>query len=91
MDSKSTIHSKVIRDRCLREADYYLTNQSTVRDTAVALGVTKSTVYRDLTEILPMYSVEMSWEVERLLQLNKQMRALRGGRATALNYTGEYT
>lgn len=76
-----------IYERVLKEADYVIVNNATVRQTAKELGMSKSCVYRDLSELLPQYNLKMSAEVISVFQVNKALRHIRGGQATKRKYT----
>lgn len=75
-----------ITDRVLAEADYIITNKSTVRATAKNFGVSKSTVHKDVTERLKKIDATAYLEVKKVLALNLSVRHLRGGEATKLKY-----
>ncbi len=75
-----------IYERVLKEADYVIVNNATVRQTAKELGMSKSCVYRDLSELLPQYNLKMSAEVISVFQVNKALRHIRGGQATKRKY-----
>lgn len=70
--------------RVMSAAEYTLRNRSTVRETAKALKVSKSTVHKDLTERLPKIDPQMASEVRDVLMTNKAERHIRGGEATRL-------
>ncbi len=70
--------------RVMSAAKYTLDNHSTVRETAKALKVSKSTVHRDLTERLPLLDPLMATKVRRVLMTNKAECHIRGGEATRL-------
>lgn len=72
--------------RVMRAAEYTLRNRSTVRETAKALKVSKTTVHKDLTERLPKIDPQMASEVHGVLMANKAERHIRGGEATRLLY-----
>lgn len=76
-----------IYERVLKEADYVIVNNATVRQTAKEFGMSKSCVYRDLSELLPQYNLKMSAEVISVFQVNKALRHIRGGQATKRKYT----
>lgn len=63
--------------------DYFNTHRSTVRETAKVFGISKSTVYVYLTEIMPNST---STEI---LAKNKAERHIRGGQATKNKYFKE--
>ena len=73
-------------ERCEKFATYILENRTTVRQTAKNFGYSKSTVHKDITERLYKVNYNMYCSVEKLLQLNKSERHLRGGEATRLKY-----
>ena len=75
-----------IYERVLKEADYVIVNNATVRQTAKEFGMSKSCVYRDLSELLPQYILKMSAEVISVFQVNKALRHIRGGQATKRKY-----
>ena len=75
-----------IYERVLKEADYVIVNNATVRQTAKEFGMSKSCVYRDLSELLPQYNLKMSAEVISVFQINKALRHIRGGQAIKRKY-----
>lgn len=75
-----------IYERVLKEANYIIVNNATVRQTAKEFGISKSCVYRDLSEVLPQYNLKMSAEVISVFQVNKALRHIRGGEATKRKY-----
>ena len=68
--------------RVEQEAWYMIENQATVWQVAAVHGVGKSTVYRDLTKILPMFNGPLYREVQVILKKNKDESPARGGEAT---------
>ena len=72
------------RERCVVLASYLVENRATVRATAQRFGISKSTVHKDVTEILRHVDRALYDEVSRVLATNKQERHLRGGEATRL-------
>lgn len=54
----------------------------TVRQCAAVFNVSKSTVFQYVKEKLPDIDASVSEEVELVLQMNKDARAVRGGLAT---------
>lgn len=57
---------------------YYNSNRSTVRETAKHFKISKSTVHRYLTEIMPNSTSR------EILEINKSERASRGGTASVI-------
>lgn len=75
-----------ISDRVLAEATYVLQYNATVRQTAAAFGVSKSTTHKDLTERLANLSGTLHKAVAAVLAENWDERYLRGGEATKQKY-----
>ena len=75
-----------IEERMHEEVKYFLTHEdATVRNTAKAFGVSKSTVHVDLTKRLKPYFL-LYPKVREKLDKNKEERAQRGGEATKQKY-----
>lgn len=55
--------------------NYYNSNSSTVRETAAYFGISKSTVYRYITETMP------NPDSAKIIETNKSERHIRGGQA----------
>ena len=75
-----------IERRVREEAEYIVARGATVRQTARALGVSKSTLHKDMEVRLPGISGPMACEVNRVFARNKAERHLRGGEATKRRY-----
>ena len=75
------------RERCVILGEYMVEQQATVRSTAQAFGISKSTVHKDVTQSLKGVNKALYAEVQKLLYKNKQERHLRGGEATRLKYS----
>lgn len=71
-----------IKDRVIQEARLFLDKKSTIRDVAKRVGMSKSTVHKDLKERLILIDKNLYFEVLVLLNFNKNIRHLRGGEAT---------
>ncbi len=76
-------------ERAIRAAEYIIEQKATVRAAAKALGVSKSTVHKDVSERLRKVDAELYKEVKQVLERNKQERHLRGGEATKRKYEKE--
>ena len=74
------------KERCITLGEYLVKNKSTVRDVAKKFGLSKSTVHKDVTQILKKRSPKLYTEVKSVLEYNKQERHLRGGAATKEKY-----
>ncbi|MDO5298966.1 MAG: sporulation transcriptional regulator SpoIIID [Clostridia bacterium] len=78
--------NQAIERRVMRAAEYIVANGATVRQTAKVLGVSKSTVHKDMETRLPQLSGALAKEVAAVFLRNKQERHLRGGEATRRRY-----
>lgn len=76
----------ILEDRAVRLGEYIIEHQSTVRDTAAVFGISKSTVHKDITTLLPKLNTGLYKEVRAVLDINKEERHLRGGEATKHKY-----
>lgn len=74
------------KERAVQFGEYMVSRKATVRATAAAFGVSKSTVHKDLTEQLPELSPRLYRSVRRILEENKEQRHIRGGLATKHKY-----
>ena len=75
-----------IESRVKEVAQYTLETKSTIRKTAKAFGVSKSTIHNDLIQRLPQVSPQLALEVKEVINFNLAARALRGGMATRSKY-----
>lgn len=78
-----------VEERAVRLGEYIIEKKTTVRDSAAAFGVSKSTVHKDLTSRLPRLNPGLYKEVRAVLDVNKEERHLRGGEATRRKYLAE--
>lgn len=76
-------------DRARRLAVYMIESGGTVRSAAKKFGISKSTVHKDLCEILPRTSPALFAQVRSLLDQNKSQRHIRGGMATRRKYADQ--
>jgi putative DeoR family transcriptional regulator (stage III sporulation protein D) len=74
-------------DRARRLAVYMIESGGTVRSAAKQFGISKSTVHKDLCEVLPRASPALFARVRQLLDQNKSERHLRGGQATRRKFS----
>ena len=75
-----------IEERAVDIANYIIESNATVRQTAKAFGVSKSTVHKDVAERLPSINSELAKQAREILELNKSERHIRGGLATKEKY-----
>lgn len=83
---KNYISRLEVYERAKKEANYMIVNNATVRQTAKAVNVSKSTVYKDVTRVLEEFHDPLKIKCEEILLKNKDVRHLRGGEATRQKY-----
>ena len=75
-----------IEERVLEVAKYIIGSKATIRRTAKVFGVSKSTIHKDMTERLPKINPIIASEAKNILDYNKAVRHIRGGKATKMKY-----
>lgn len=76
------IDKQEMESRVLNITKFIIDTKSTVRATAKQFGVSKTTVYRYVTERILEINPSLAKEVEKVLIYNKKQRYLRGAEAT---------
>lgn len=74
------------KERCVILATYLIENRATVRAVARQFNVSKSTVHKDVTQVLRRIDPSLYEQVQTILEKNKDERHLRGGQATKKKY-----
>lgn len=72
--------------RVIELAHYILENNTTIRATAQAFNIPKSTVHHDLKYKLKYISYPMYREVKKLMEANFQIKHIHGGESTKHKY-----
>lgn len=75
-----------IEERAISIANYIIESNATVRQTAKAFGVSKSTVHKDVTDRLVQINPTLAKQARQVLDVNKSERHIRGGLATREKY-----
>lgn len=75
-----------IAKRACKLAVYIIETGATVRAAAKHFGLSKSTVHKDISKILPLYDLKLYQEARIVMEHNKALRHIRGGNATKLKY-----
>ncbi len=75
-----------IEERAISIANYIIESNATVRQTAKAFGVSKSTVHKDVTDRLVQINPTLAKQARQVLDVNKSERHIRGGLATKEKY-----
>ena len=73
-------------ERAIKSAEYIVSHKCTVREAAKMLGISKSTVHKDVTERLQLIDKELYKRVRKVLEKNLSERHIRGGEATKRKY-----
>ena len=75
-----------IEDRVLNITNYMLSKNCTVRAAAKVFKMSKSSIYRDVSDRILLINPQKALEIKELLALNKEVRSIRGGEVTRLKY-----
>ena len=75
-----------IEERAIEAANYIIDTRATVRQTADKMGISKSTVHKDVSTRLRAVDAALVARVQAVLARNKAERHLRGGAATTRKY-----
>lgn len=81
--------NEIIKERVIQAANLLLLQKSNVRKVSKYLGYSKSTIHKDLSERLLELDSRLYFEVQKLFEVNKQEKHLRGGETTKKLYTKE--
>ncbi len=79
-----------IEERAVEAANYIIDTRATVRQTADKMGISKSTVHKDITERLIRIRPMLAAQARVVLDANKAERHIRGGLATREKYLHEH-
>ena len=75
-----------IEERAVAVANFIVSSNSTVRETARRFGISKSTVHKDITDRVEKIDPELARSVRKVMEVNKAERHIRGGLATREKY-----
>lgn len=76
-----------IISRVLDEFHYLTDKNTTIRHTAKAFGVSKSTVHKDISHRLYFIDKDKYAQAKKLLEQNFEIKHIRGGESTKQKYT----
>ena len=76
-----------VEQRAIDLAEYIIENKTTVRAAAKKFGVSKSTVFVDVSERLKKFNPGLYSDVRKVLDINKAERHIRGGMATKQKFS----
>ena len=89
MIARGVVVNTEIELRAINLARYIIDKKATVRSAAKEFGISKSTVHKDVTQILKNVDVELYYQVKEILEINKKERHIRGGEATRIKYINQ--
>lgn len=75
-----------IAERAVELAHYIVDNNATVRSAAKVFNISKSTVHKDVHERLQKINPTLYKDAQKILEVNKAERHIRGGMATKEKY-----
>ena len=78
--------SDTIETRACELAVYIIETGTTIRAAARHFGISKSTVHKDLCDVLPRAAPALYPQIRKLLDRNRSERHIRGGMATREKY-----
>lgn len=76
----------LIKKRVIKESNYIIKNNKTIRETAKKFNVSKSTVHNDIHKILKKIDYEKFIIVNNIMKNHIETRHIKGGEATKLKY-----
>lgn len=68
-----------INCRVRKTAQHIIENKCTIREAAIYANVSKSTVHKDMSKILPQIDFAQYEKVKEILDINLSERHIRGG------------
>ncbi|NLA77066.1 MAG: sporulation transcriptional regulator SpoIIID [Clostridiales bacterium] len=77
---------ELVEERAVEIGEYIVDNKATVRAAAKIFGISKSTVHNDVNSRLRKVNPQLYTQVRHVLDVNKEERHIRGGRATMEKY-----
>ncbi len=73
--------NKFVEDRVMKAANIVLRDNKTVRETGEELGVSRTTIHKDITVRLAKLNIGMANQVRKVLDTNKSESVLRAAEA----------
>lgn len=73
-------------NRVIKEGEYLLNTDKTIREVASDFKISKSTVHKDLKERLPLLDKNLYKLVDKALNDHLANRHIKGGESTRLKY-----
>lgn len=73
-------------ERIIEVAKYMVEHKATLRQTAKALNISKTTVHSDVRYRIFKLDPVLAMQVKEVIEYNKSVRSIRGGAATTRRY-----
>ena len=77
---------KYMFNRVIKEGEYLLNTDKTIREVASDFKISKSTVHKDLKERLPLLDKNLYKLVDKALNDHLANRHIKGGESTRIKY-----
>ncbi|HBK69837.1 MAG TPA: stage III sporulation protein D [Firmicutes bacterium] len=71
-----------LMQRIIGFADYIITTNSTIRQTATVFGYSKTTVHKDLSQRLPSVDQVRFRQIQKIFRTHYMQKHIRGGEST---------
>jgi putative DeoR family transcriptional regulator (stage III sporulation protein D) len=75
-----------IKERAIMVGSCLIETKNTIRKIAEEVGVSKSTIHKDLVDRLPKINPELANKAKSILDYHMSIRHLRGGEATRIKF-----
>lgn len=75
-----------INERVLKEANYIIETNNTIRETAKVFKISKSTIHKDISYRLKDINKNKYIEIEKILKHHIETRHILGGQSTKEKY-----
>lgn len=76
-----------MKHNIIKEANYILNTNKTIRDAAADLGVSKSVLHRHMSSNLKMLDYELYLKIKNVFLEHNKYRHIKGGIATKKKYS----
>ena len=75
-----------INNRVIKEADYIIETNKTIREVANTFGVSKSTVHNDIRKKLIEIDKKMYEKVSSIMEFHTNIKHIKGGESTKIKF-----
>lgn len=75
-----------IANRVIKESNYMIETNKTIREIAAIFNVSKSTVHKDLKDRLKKIDINLYEKVKKIIDYHIEIRHIKGGESTKEKY-----